>query len=179
MASFEMNKFAAAVLLAGIIAMVIGIAGDMLVKPHGLAKQAYIVEGVEAAGAAPAAAQPQATEPIAPLLASANAQRGETVAKVCSACHSFGKGEAARVGPNLYGIVGAHHAHQQGYSYSQAMAGMKDETWSYEKLNEFLAKPQQVVKGTKMTFAGVGKTQDRADLIAYLRTLSDAPQPLP
>ena len=59
------------------------------------------------------------------------------------------------------------------------MAGMKTQPWTYEELNEFLAHPQQTIKGTKMTFAGLPKPQDRADLIAYLRSLSDSPAPLP
>lgn len=178
MDSFEMNKVAAGVLLAGIIAMVIGIIGDVLVRPHPLAKPAYIVQNVEATpGAAPKA--PEALPPVAPLLASANAQHGGDLVKVCAACHTFQKGQPPAVGPNLYGVVAGPHAHEQGYSYSPAMEKLKGEPWSYEALNEFLAHPQQTVKGTKMTYAGIAKPQDRADVIAYLRSLSDNPPPLP
>jgi cytochrome c len=179
MDSFEMNKMAAGILLAGIIAMVIGIVGDVLVRPRPLAKPAYIVQGVETTPGAPAAKAPEALPPVAPLLASANPQHGADVAKACGACHTLQKGQPAIVGPNLYGIVGAAHAHMQGYSYSPVMEKLHDQPWTYEELNEFLAHPQQTMKGTKMTFAGLAKPQDRADVIAYLRTLSDNPPPLP
>jgi cytochrome c len=179
MDSFEMNKMAAAVLSAGIIAMVVGFVGSALVKPPVLAKKAYIVQGVEApaAGGAPKPAEQLA--PVAPLLASANPQHGADLAKVCSACHTFQKGQPPGVGPNLYGVVGGPHAHEQGYSYSPAMSALKNEQWTYEELNAFLAHPQQTIKGTKMTFAGLPKPQDRADVIAYLRSLNDNPPPLP
>ena len=178
MDSFEMNKVAAAILLAGIVAMVIGIVGNVLVHPHPLAKPAYVVQGVEATPGAPAK-EPEALPPVTPLLASANVEHGATVAKVCSACHTLQKGQPPGVGPNLYGVVAGPHAHEQGYSYSTAMAALKSQPWTYEALNEFLAHPQQTVKGTKMTFAGITKPQDRADVIAYLRSLSDNPPPLP
>ena len=179
MDSFEMNKVAAAILSAGIIAMVVSFVGSALVKPAPLAKKAYIVQGVEQPGAAPGAAAPEQLPPVAPLLAKADVAHGEQVSKVCSACHTFQKGQAPGVGPNLYGVVGGPHAHEQGYSYSAGMSGLKSEPWSYDALNDFLAHPQQTVKGTKMTFAGLPKPQDRADIIAYLRSLSDNPPPLP
>lgn len=179
MDSFEMNKVAAAVLSAGIIAMAVGMVGGALVKPPPLAKKAYIVQGVEAPAAGGAAKPAEELPPVGPLLASANAQHGETVAKVCSACHTFQKGQPPGVGPNLYNVVGGPHAHEQGYAYSPAMSGMKDQKWDYDHLNAFLAHPQQTIKGTKMTFAGLPKPQDRADVIAFLRSLSDSPQPLP
>jgi len=179
MDSFEMNKVAAAVLSAGIIAMVVGMAGNILVRPPELAKKAYIVQGVEASTAGGAPKPAEQLPPVGPLLASANAQHGETLAKVCSACHTFQKGQPPGVGPNLYNVVGGPHAHEQGYSYSPAMSALKDQKWDYEHLNAFLAHPQQTIKGTKMTFAGLPKAQDRADVIAFLRSLSDSPQPLP
>ena len=179
MDSFEMNKVAAAVLSAGIIAMVVGFVGNALVKPVQLTKKAYIVQGVEAPAAGAAAKPAEELPPVGPLLAGANAQHGADVAKVCSACHTFQKGQPPGVGPNLYGIIGAPHAHEQGYAYSAAMSALKSEAWNYEELNVFLAHPQQTVKGTKMTFAGLPKPQDRADVIAYLRSLNDNPPPLP
>ena len=179
MDSFEMNKVAGAVLSAGIIAMVVGFAGNALVKPPVLAKKAYIVQGVEAPSAGGAPKPAEELPPVGPLLASANAQHGQDVAKVCSACHTFQKGQAPGVGPNLFNVVGGPHAHEQGYSYSPAMAALKDQKWDYDHLNAVLAHPQQTIKGTKMTYAGLPKPQDRADVIAFLRSLSDSPQPLP
>ena len=179
MDSFEMNKVAAAVLSAGIVAMVVSFVGSALVKPIVPAKKAYIVQGVEAASSGGAPKPAEEIPPVAPLLAKADVAHGEQITKVCSACHTFQKGQAPGVGPNLYNVVGGPHAHEQGYSYSNAMQALKGDKWTYEALNDFLVHPQQTIKGTKMTFAGLPKPQDRADVIAYLRTLSDSPQPLP
>jgi cytochrome c len=180
MSSFELNKFAAAILLAGIIAMVSSFLAEELVKPKPLAQPAYVVAGVEAkaapAGGAPAEA---ALEPIGPLLAKANPDDGANLAKQCAACHTFDKGGPNRVGPNLYGVIGGPHAHAEGFQYSKVMEGMHDKKWEYEELNKFLANPKAYAPGTKMTFAGLRKPEQRADVIAFLRSKSDSPPPLP
>ena len=116
--------------------------------------------------------------PIAPLLASADPAAGQATARVCLSCHTFEKGAPAKVGPNLWGIVGAPHAHAQGFAYSKAIAG-KQGPWTYEELNHFLYSPKDYAPGTKMSFAGLRKDKDRANVIAFLRTLSDSPEPLP
>ena len=181
MSSFELNKFAAAILLAGIIAMVSGFLAEALVKPKPLAKPAYVVAGVEEKSAAPAggAAPPAKLEPIAPLLAKADAAEGANVAKQCAACHTFDKGGPNRVGPNLYGVIGSHPAEVAGFAFSKALEGIKDKVWNYEALNEWLANPKAYAPGTKMTFAGLRKPEQRADVIAFLRSKSDSPPPLP
>src|SRR5262249_39126699 len=92
--------------------------------------------------------------------------------------HSFGKGEAAKVGPNLWGIVNNKHGHMEGYAYSKAISSI-DKPWGYEELNHFIANPKAYAPGTKMTFAGLPKVEDRAEAIAWLRTLADTPAPLP
>lgn len=179
MSSFELNKFAAAILLAGIIAMLAGILADEMVKPKQLAQPAYVVAGVErapAAGAAPAAAEE--LPPITPLLAAANVAEGQAVAKRCEACHTFVKGGPNRVGPNLWDVVGNPHAHAPGFAYSPSIAGMKDKPWTFEELNKFIANPKAYAPGTKMAFAGIRKAEERASLLAYLRSLSDSPKPL-
>ena len=113
------------------------------------------------------------------MLASASVAAGEKTAHVCGTCHSFGKGEAAKMGPNLYGIIGAKHAHMEGFSYSDALKALSDKTWTYDELNHFLYNPRNYITGTKMGFAGLKNDSDRANVIAWLRTLADNPQPLP
>ncbi|HYE01224.1 MAG TPA: cytochrome c family protein [Alphaproteobacteria bacterium] len=177
--SLETNKAFAALLLAGIVAMTSGFIATQLVSPKPLAENVYKVEVAEAAPAAgAAAAAPAALPPVTPLLASATAEAGQAVAKQCTSCHSFEQGGANKVGPNLYGVVGAEHAHVEGFAYSKALAEKKGTPWGYEELNAFLASPKTYAPGTKMTFAGIKKPEDRANLIAYLRSISpNAPAP--
>jgi cytochrome c len=124
------------------------------------------------------AAAPAAEEPIEKLLASADVGKGETAAKKCAACHTFGKGEPNRVGPNLYGVVGRPKGTEGGFEYSAGMKA-KGGNWTFEDLNHFLTKPQAFVQGTKMSFAGLPRASERADVIAFLNSKSDSPQPLP
>jgi cytochrome c len=112
------------------------------------------------------------------LIAGADPAQGQTIAKKCVTCHSFEQGGPNKVGPNLWNVVGGPHAHKQDYSYSLAMSGSGG-VWDYASLDKFLANPREVVPGTKMSFAGLKKPEDRAAVIAYLRTLSDNPVPLP
>jgi cytochrome c len=180
MTSFELNKISAAILLAGIIAMLCGFIAETVVHPKPLAQPAYVVAGVgQPVASSGGAAAPAEAEPIGPLLAKANPTEGANIAKQCAACHTFDKGGPNRVGPNLYGVIGAAHAHLQGYSYSKAMEGMHDKKWDYEELNKFLANPKGYAPGTKMTFAGLRKAEQRADVIAFLRSKADSPLPLP
>jgi cytochrome c len=178
MNGFEYNKLIAAILVAMLVAMISGFIAHKVVHPEKLEKDAYVVEGVGAPETNGAPAAPQGPAPIGPLLAKADAAAGEKYARVCGTCHSFGKGEAAKVGPNLYGIVGNKHAHMAGFDYSDAMKAMGDKTWTFDELNEFLYAPRDHIPGTKMTFAGIKNDQDRANVIAWLRTLSDDPVPL-
>ncbi|HXQ49718.1 MAG TPA: cytochrome c family protein [Stellaceae bacterium] len=178
--SFEANKIAASILVALILAMVSGILSEKLVHPAMLAKNVYEVAGAPQASAEPTAAAPSGPEPIEPLLASASADAGKGDVKLCTACHTFDKGGRNGVGPNLYGVVGDEIAHARGnYDFSAALkqAG-GGKTWTPDLLNDWLFKPQNFAKGTKMTFIGVPKAKDRADIIAYLNSLSDAPKPL-
>lgn len=179
MDSFELNKIAGAVLLAGLVAMLAGFTADKVVRPEPLESPAYKVEGVAAASATTAAPAAAVIEPVSALLASADIAKGEAGAKACAACHSFDKGGPNKVGPNLWNVVGGPHAHMEGFAYSTAMKALHDKTWDYEALNEFFAAPRQAVPGTKMAYAGMKNVQDRANLIAWLRTLSDNPKPLP
>ena len=176
MDSLETNKVFAAVLVAGIAFVGSGLVGGALVKPKPLEHTAIKIDMPEAAGAV----APAPEQPIALLLASADAGRGEagTKAQGCVACHNFNEGGKAGIGPNLYGVVGGPHGHQEGYAYSAALKA-KAGPWTLDELNEWLLKPAAYAPGTKMTYAGLADGKKRADIIMYLRSLSPNPVPLP
>jgi len=179
--SFEMNKIAGAILVAMIVAMVSGIIASKLVEPTPLKKNAYEVAAAPEAQPSQKAAAPAGPQPIEPLLASANIDAGKSHTAVCQTCHTFDKGGANKIGPNLYGIVGSPIAEDRnGFAFSDALKSKgKGQTWTVDNLNDWLTNPQHFASGTKMTFAGDAKAKDRADIIAYLNSLSDHPQPLP
>lgn len=187
MDSFEFNKIAGAFLLALLTTTVIGYAGNALVHPRALEKNAYVVDTGTVA-AAPATGAPAAAaklDPVAPLLAAATADAGRTVAqRQCASCHSFDKGGRNAVGPNLWNVVAGPKAHAEGFRYSSAMQasagkGGDEGKWTYENLNAFLANPKGYMNGTLMAFAGLRSAQDRANVIAFLRGQADSPAPLP
>ena len=171
MSSFEWNKIIASFLTAMIVAMVSGILAGQLIRPKELEKPVFVVAGAEPSASAPAEGAAAGPEPIGPLLAKADPKKGEQIAKVCAACHTFNKGGPNKIGPNLWGITDEAMAEVSGFQFSAAMEAHKGEKWDPEKLNQWLANPQSFAKGTKMTFAGFPKAQDRADVIAYLNTL--------
>jgi cytochrome c len=172
MSSFEWNKIIASVLTAMIVAMVSGILAGQLVRPKELEKPVFVVQGAEQTAAAPAEqGGAAALEPIGPLLAKADPKRGEQLAKVCQTCHTFDKGGPNKIGPNLWDVTEEQIASVPNYQFSAALEKDKNEKWDPEKLNQWLHSPQSFAKGTKMTFAGFPKAQDRADVIAYLDTL--------
>jgi len=126
-----------------------------------------------------ASAEPQAAESVDGLLATADVTAGAKTGKACQTCHSVDKGGATRIGPNLWNIVNRPVGSVAGFHYSTAFKKVTAKTWSYHELNEWLYAPSAEAPGTTMSFAGVKKTQDRANVIAWLRTLSDSPAPLP
>ena len=178
--SLEFNKLAAGVLCGGLLLMGVDKLAGVLVHPEKLETNAYIIEVAESTTPVAAPAGPAPIEPILGLLANADLEKGLKVAKKCAACHSFDKGGANKVGPNLFDIVMAPKGHLANFAYSDALknSGSVDH-WTYTSLNHFMLKPKDYAPGTKMNFAGLKKTEDRANIIAYMRSMADAPAPLP
>ncbi len=177
MDSFEWNKIAGWVLAAAVAVLGLVIVTGKIFAPVFPAKPGYVVQGVEEVAAAGPAAV--AEKPIEFYLASADVAKGEAVFKKCGACHNAAKGGAAGIGPNLWGVIGGPHAHMPGFGYSDAMAATHDKTWDFTQINAWLTNPKAFIVGNKMSFAGISKPEERAQVIAYLNTQSDHPLPLP
>ena len=180
MDSFELNKILGAVLGTCLFLLSLNIAAGALFTAPKPEKPGYAIAALEPAAPAAGggAAAPAAAEPIDVLLQKASLEKGEASAKKCVACHTFDKGGPNRVGPNLYGIVGRQKASIPGFNYSAALKGKGGE-WTFDELSKFLAAPTSYVPGTSMTFAGLNRGSERADVIDYLRNKADSPVPLP
>jgi cytochrome c len=178
MDSFELNKILGAVLATCLGVLSINIAAGAIFAPGKPAKPGYDIVVPEQAPSGAAKPAEDKQEPIEQLLAKADVGRGENSAKKCQACHTFNKDGRALVGPNLWGVVGRPKASQPGFNYSAALKA-KGGNWTIDDLNQFINNPRGFVPGTNMTFAGISRGSERADVISYLNTLSDNPAPLP
>ena len=169
------NTIAGWVLGAGIVALGASIVASEMFHQERPEKMGYPIEGVEVPDPDGATAEP----PIANLLAAADPAKGEQVFKKCTACHTINQGGANGTGPNLWGVMGsAIGKHAPGFAYSPSLAG-KGGNWDWENMSQWLKSPRDFAPGTKMTFAGLGKPEDRANLLAYLNTQNGSPLPLP
>ena len=178
MNSFELNKILGAILGTCLITLALNIGAGAIFAPEKPAKPGFAIAAKETNAAEPSAKK-EPEQPIEALLATASIERGQATAKQCQACHTFQKGEPNRVGPNLWGIVNSGRGEgRNGFNFSSAMKS-KGGKWTYDELNKFLSNPRGYIAGTAMTFAGLSRETQRADVIAFLNTLSDSPQPLP
>ena len=182
MSGFELNKIFASFIIALLIIIAIISIANYLVKPKIPEQQAYKIEIPENEDTSQTSASSEKTEinaePVNPILANASLNDGQKIAKKCTSCHNFQKGEPNKIGPNLYGIIGSSIGKSVGYAYSEAMANFGGK-WTYEEVGKFLYKPKAYMEGTKMNFAGLKNVEDRANLILWLRENSDNPTPLP
>lgn len=169
------NTIAGWVLGGGIVLLGGTLVAGEVFRPAHQEQKGYPIEGVVEAGGSAAEADP----PIAVRLASADLARGENAFKKCSACHTIAQGGATGIGPNLWGIMGAPHAHIASFNYSDAMRAHTG-PWNWDEMDQWLRRPSAYAPGTKMTFAGLSNAQERADLILYLNAQgSNLPLPAP
>lgn len=180
MDSSYVNMGLAALLGTIFVVMSVSIASEGLYHSENPEKPGYAIVAEEATETSTEA--PAKEVPIADLMAKADPAKGEALFKKCTSCHTNEKGGGNKVGPNLYGVVGRPVAHLADFNYSAAIKDFSKggkETWTFENLNHFLTAPKKFIKGTAMGFAGDKKDEDRANIIAYLNSKSDAPLPMP
>lgn len=171
MSGLELNKIVAAILLSSLIAMLVGFTANIIYKPKLQADtRGYKIDVSEVEETS----KTEVEKPIdiAELMSKANAAEGEKIAKKCLSCHSFEKGGPNKIGPNLWNIVNGPTAHRQDFVYSKALMERKGK-WDVENLFAFLHKPSKFLPGTKMSFIGLSKPEDIANMIAYLQQHSE------
>jgi cytochrome c len=181
MDSFELNKIAGAVLGVLLLVMGTGLVAEGIFSGPTVKVEGYDLPVAATASTAPAAEAKAVETPIAERLKVADAKRGETGVKACQACHNFEKGAAAKVGPALYGVVDRAMGSMTGFNYSAGLKerAAKGDKWDYASLDAFITSPKAYIAGTAMGYAGLTDGAKRADIVAYLRSLSENPSPLP
>jgi cytochrome c len=178
MDGFEINKILGALLGTALLIIAIGDVSGAIYHVAPLKQDAYPVEVPKEAANGAAAAAPKPVD-LGTVLAAADVSRGSEIAhNVCTSCHSLDKGQPDATGPNLYGVVGGPVIKSPTFNYSSAMKKFGGD-WTFDRLWHFLAGPRDFLPGTAMTFIGLPKEKERADVIAWLRTNADNPVPLP
>jgi cytochrome c len=179
MDSFERNKIFGAILGTGLLVLGLKNIGAEVFHTEAPEKPGYAIEVVDTQAASGDAGAPAAAVPIAALLAKADPVKGAAAAKACAACHDFSKGGPNKVGPHMWDIVERPMGSAEGFAYSEAFKAKGNAAWTYEELNKWLTAPKEYMPGTKMAFAGIKNDATRADVLAYLGSLADAPKPFP
>ena len=178
MDGFELNKIVGAILATAIVVLCTALVSNAIFASVEPAKPGFQIAVKEQPAANAASSKTATIAPIEVRLAKADADRGKAETKVCMTCHTLAKDGPNKVGPNLWSVVDRPRASHPGFDYSAAMK-QKGGKWTFDELDKFLAHPQGYIPGTKMTFNGIDNPDQRANLIAYLRTQSDNPVPLP
>ncbi len=174
------NKVFGVIIAGGLVVMGLMELSHYLVHAKAPERMAYYVD-MSAIGTTTVVEEEEPELDFSVLLASADAGAGERVSRRCASCHSFEEGGANMTGPAMWGVVGREVAGVDGYGYSGAMEEYAESNpvWGYENLNAYLESPSGYISGTAMSFAGLRDPEDRANIIAYMRTLSANPMPLP
>ncbi len=179
MDSFELNKILGAILGTLLFVMGVGFLAEAIYEPAKGPGPGYDLPQPAPDTTNPGDTKPVAVADIGTLLATADPKAGEASAKKCQSCHDFTSGGPNKIGPNLYDVVERPIASHPGFAYSDQLSKLNNETWTYANLNTWLTSPKAMVPGTKMTFVGVPDDKERANIIAYLSTLSASPKPFP
>jgi cytochrome c len=181
MNSWQFNKIAGAVLGTGLLVLGLQNLGGIVFHPTPPSeeKPGFKIEVASTETPAAGGETAAAAVPLAQLLAKADPKKGAEVANACKACHDLAKGGPNKTGPNLWDVAERDMGKHEGFGYSEAMLAMAGQKWTYENLNKFITAPGEFVKGTKMKFGGIKNDEKRANLLAYLQSLSDAPKPFP
>ena len=177
MDSENVNRVSLAALGSILFAMLLVAFSHLVISPKNPAVPGFALP-TSAPAAAPAEAKAEPQVPLTELLAKADAKKGEQYAKVCQTCHNFEKGAGPKIGPPLWGVAGRPIASIPGFPYSDSLKAIGG-NWTWEALNTMVSNPKMEASGTKMAFPGEKDPQKRADILAFLQTLSDSPVPFP
>ena len=172
-----MNKIIVSIIIAVILVLGINKIADFVFYVEKPMKSAYQVASVSTTSETTSISSNEESLDIMVLIASAKVEDGKKVFKKCAACHSINKGGSNKIGPNLWNILGKQSGSVANYKYSKAMTAHK-KSWTFEEMNGFLISPKKWIKGTKMSFIGLSKPEDRAAVILYMNKNTDSPLPI-